>query len=111
MELHFLDRLQKAGKNKQLNTIIQKIEMNASNNYKDAAQAGLREFQETLRKLEAAGKLEEKGVAARVVSMPCMDLFDEQREEYKESVLPKSVRARVAVEAASSMCWASGPSL
>ncbi len=55
--------------------------------------------------LEAAGKLEEKGVAARVVSMPCMDLFDEQSEEYKESVLPKSVRARVAVEAASSMCW------
>ncbi len=57
MEFHFLDRLQKAGKNKQLNAIIQKIEMNASNNYKDAAQAGLREFQETLRKLEAAGKL------------------------------------------------------
>lgn len=34
-----------------------------------------------------------------------MDLFAEQSEEYKESVLPKKVRARVAVEAASRMCW------
>ena len=37
----------------------------------------------------------------RVVSMPCMDLFEEQSAEYKESVLPKSVRKRVAVEALS----------
>ncbi len=47
-----LHRFQKAGKNKQLNAVIQKIEMNASNNYKDAAQSGLREFQEMLREQE-----------------------------------------------------------
>ncbi len=35
----------------------------------------------------------------RVVSMPCTDLFEEQSAEYKESVLPKTVRRRVAVEA------------
>ncbi len=55
--------------------------------------------------LEAAKRLGEQGVSARVVSMPCMDLFEEQSDEYKESVLPKKVRARVAVEAASGMCW------
>ncbi len=47
-----LHRFQKAGKNKQLNAVIQKIEMNASNNYKDTAQSGLREFQEMLREQE-----------------------------------------------------------
>ncbi len=47
-----LHRFQKAGKNKQLDAVIQKIEMNASNNYKDAAQSGLREFQEMLREQE-----------------------------------------------------------
>lgn len=41
----------------------------------------------------------------RVVSMPCMDLFEEQSEEYKESVLPKAVRKRVAVEALSDFGW------
>lgn len=55
--------------------------------------------------MEAQKLLEEKGVSARVVSMPCMDLFAEQSAEYKESVLPKKVRARVAVEAASRICW------
>ena len=55
--------------------------------------------------LEAQKVLEEKGVSARVVSMPCMDLYKEQSAEYKESVLPKSVRARVAVEAGSRMSW------
>ncbi len=55
--------------------------------------------------MQAQVKLQEEGIAARVVSMPCMELFDEQDEAYKESVLPKSIRARVAVEAASSMCW------
>ena len=38
---------------------------------------------------------------ARVVSMPCLDLFEEQSAEYKESVLPKSIRKRLAVEALS----------
>ena len=37
--------------------------------------------------------------------MPCMDLFEEQEEAYKESVLPKAVRARVAVEALSGFGW------
>ena len=37
--------------------------------------------------------------------MPCMDLFEEQTEEYKESVLPKAVRRRVAVEALSDFGW------
>ena len=41
----------------------------------------------------------------RVVSMPCTDLFEEQSAEYKESVLPKTVRRRVAVEALSGFGW------
>ena len=49
--------------------------------------------------------LAERGVSARVVSMPCMEEFDAQKESYKESVLPSAVRARVAVEAGSSACW------
>ena len=49
--------------------------------------------------------LKEQGIDARVVSMPSFELFEEQSEEYKESVLPKAVRARVAVEAASSFGW------
>lgn len=54
---------------------------------------------------EAHGRLKEKGIDARVVSMPSFELFDEQSDEYKESVLPKAVRARLAVEAASSFGW------
>jgi transketolase len=53
--------------------------------------------------VEAAGKLD--GVAVRVVSMPCMDTFAEQDAEYRDSVLPPSVRARVAVEAGSPLGW------
>jgi len=49
--------------------------------------------------------LAEQGVNARVVSMPCMELFESQSASYKEKVLPKSVRARVAVEAGSSYSW------
>ncbi|MBP3477517.1 MAG: hypothetical protein J6K48_14565 [Lachnospiraceae bacterium] len=49
-----------AGKNKQLDEIIQRVEMNVSNNYKDAAQDGLKEFEEVLQRLEAAGKIKEK---------------------------------------------------
>lgn len=57
--------------------------------------------------LAAAAKeiLEDEGMNIRVVSMPCMDLFDEQPEAYKEFVLPKEVRKRVAVEALSSFGW------
>ena len=51
--------------------------------------------------LEAAKQLLEKGIDARVVSMPCLDLFEEQSKEYKESILPNGVRKRLAVEALS----------
>ncbi|MBE6050308.1 MAG: transketolase [Clostridium sp.] len=54
---------------------------------------------------KAAEVLEGKGVDARVVSMPSFEVFDAQDAEYKESVMPKSVRARLAVEALSSFGW------
>jgi transketolase len=53
----------------------------------------------------AAKMLEEEGIDARVVSIPSFELFEAQSEEYKNSVLPKTIRARVAVEAASSFGW------
>lgn len=55
--------------------------------------------------IEARKKLLEKGVDVRVVSMPCTSLFEEQTEEYKEKVLPKNVRTRIAVEAAADFGW------
>ncbi|MEA2397096.1 MAG: transketolase [Thermoleophilaceae bacterium] len=55
--------------------------------------------------VEAAERLEADGVAVRVVSMPCMDTFTEADESYRDEVLPPSVRARVAVEAASPFGW------
>ena len=55
--------------------------------------------------VKAQEVLASRGISARIVSMPCMEVFDKQSIEYKESVLPKSIRARVAVEAASSMSW------
>lgn len=54
---------------------------------------------------KAKDVLKEKGIDARVVSMPSWEIFEEQTEEYKESVLPKAVRSRVAVEAASEFGW------
>jgi transketolase len=56
--------------------------------------------------LEARERLEGDGVATRVVSMPCWELFDEQSAEYRESVLPKSITARLAIEAGVSLGWA-----
>jgi transketolase len=53
----------------------------------------------------AAALLEADGVATRVVSMPCIDLFELQPSEYRESVLPRALRARVSVEAASPLGW------
>lgn len=53
----------------------------------------------------AKAELAKEGVDVRVVSMPCMDLFEEQPEEYKEKVLPKAVRKRVAVEALGDFGW------
>ena len=49
--------------------------------------------------------LREQGVRARLVSMPCWRLFEEQSAEYRESVLPRAVTARLAVEAASPFGW------
>lgn len=49
--------------------------------------------------------LQEKGIDARVISMPSWEIFEEQRDEYKESVIPMSVRKRVAVEAAGDFGW------
>ncbi len=53
----------------------------------------------------AKEELKKQGVDARVVSMPCVELFEKQSAKYKESVLPAKVRARVAVEAGATMCW------
>ncbi len=55
--------------------------------------------------LEAAKRLAQEGTRARVVSMPCWELFEEQPREYRESVIPRDVPARLAVEAASSLGW------
>ena len=55
--------------------------------------------------IETKEVLAKEGVDVRVVSMPCMDIFEKQSNEYKEKVLPKSVRARVAVEALSEFGW------
>lgn len=55
--------------------------------------------------VDARRVLEESGVPARVVSMPCFEWFDEQDEAYRESVLPKAVKARVSVEAGIAMPW------
>ena len=55
--------------------------------------------------LGARDVLEADGVPTRVVSMPCMEWFDEQDAAYRESVLPSSVRARVSVEAGVTMSW------
>lgn len=53
----------------------------------------------------AKAKLAEEGIDVRVVSMPCMELFEEQSREYKESVLPLACRKRVAIEALSDFGW------
>ena len=55
--------------------------------------------------VNAKAELAKDGIDVRVVSMPCFELFEQQDEAYKEQVLPKAVRARVAVEAASDFGW------
>ncbi len=55
--------------------------------------------------IDAKEVLLKDGIDVRVVSMPCMDVFEQQSEEYKASVLPKEVRKRVAVEALSDFGW------
>ncbi len=55
--------------------------------------------------VDAATELENEGVATRVVSMPCMDVFEKQSKEYKDKILPNTVRNRVAIEALSGFGW------
>ncbi|AKE41275.1 transketolase [Corynebacterium kutscheri] len=55
--------------------------------------------------VEAAVQLEAEGIATRVVSVPCLDWFEEQDAKYQESVLPAAVRARVSVEAGIALPW------
>jgi transketolase len=55
--------------------------------------------------LEARERLQAEGTATRVVSMPCWELFAEQDQGYRDQVLPPSVRARLAVEAAATFGW------
>ena len=54
---------------------------------------------------KAAKELEEKGIGARVVSMPSWEVFESQSDEYKKEVLPLNIRKRLAVEAASPFGW------
>ncbi len=55
--------------------------------------------------MNAADALTKQGVGVRVVSMPSVDIFAAQAESYREQVLPKAVKARLAIEAGSTMCW------
>ncbi len=55
--------------------------------------------------VDAKAELAKEGMDVRVVSMPCMDLYEQQSDEYKESVMPKACRKRVAIEALSDFGW------
>ena len=55
--------------------------------------------------VDAQKALKDKGINARVVSMPCVEWFDEQDSSYRDSVLPPTVKARVVVEAGIAMPW------
>ena len=55
--------------------------------------------------LAARDALKEKGVSAAVISMPCWELFDQQPQSYRDTVLPPTVRARVSIEAAAPFGW------
>jgi len=55
--------------------------------------------------VEAHARLAEQGIGAHVISMPSWELFKQQPDEYREFVLPSSVKARVAIEAGSPMGW------
>jgi transketolase len=56
--------------------------------------------------LDAAKRLEEQDVQARVVSMPCWELFEAQPSDYRDEVLPPDVKARLSVEAGVALGWA-----
>ena len=55
--------------------------------------------------LEAKKILEERGIKVRIVNMACFKLFEQQDEEYKRRVIPKSIKRRVAIEAGVGLCW------
>jgi transketolase len=55
--------------------------------------------------LEAREKLQAEGIATRVVSLPCFELFEEQSEDYRHQVLPPSITARLAIEAGVRQGW------
>jgi transketolase len=55
--------------------------------------------------LNAREALQTSGVGTRVVSMPCVEWFDEQDEAYRQLVLPPAVTARVSIEAGIAQCW------
>jgi transketolase len=55
--------------------------------------------------VEAQGKLAAEGIRARVVSMPSWDIFEQQTQDYRDSVLPPAVKARVAIEQGSTFGW------
>ncbi len=55
--------------------------------------------------MAAREELQAAGVRARVVSMPCWELFDRQPQAYRDEVLPPPVRARVSIEQASTLGW------
>ncbi|EMS17587.1 transketolase [Entamoeba histolytica HM-3:IMSS] len=55
--------------------------------------------------INAAEKLHKEGLGVRVVSLPSWELFSQQSDEYRESVLPRKIHARVSVEASSTMGW------
>ena len=55
--------------------------------------------------VDAREQLKAEGINARVVSVPCQEWFEEQSAEYRESVLPAAVKARVSIEAGISLTW------
>ena len=60
---------------------------------------------EVILALEAAQTLAQDGIVARVISTPSWELFDDQHQEYKDSVLPENVKVRVAIEAGATQGW------
>ena len=60
---------------------------------------------ERIDQIVAEAKLAEEGIDVSVVSMPSMELFEKQSDEYKNTVLPRGVKKRIAIEAGSSFGW------
>jgi transketolase len=55
--------------------------------------------------LQAGGEIAAEGTRVRVVSMPCIEIFEAQPSDYRDGVIPPGVRARLAVEAGVSLSW------